>query len=286
MAYAQLTQLMALPEYNGDWVPDWTDDNTKFIIRRCGNTIVFDFYTKTYYSISFKTPEIRDRFMKNNLDLLKEYFDDKAIKDIKERIDNKLKNLVKQNEVMEEREDLVITSSCSAGKIVEVPKKGYLFIDLKTAKEYFKQGGLHKEIALKSGYTEAELNPIRNEWGGKFVGENIQGFYIGNDGEVYMEDSIANYSEKGTFKTEKQAKSALAYAQLTQLMALPEYNGDWVPDWSDHCDVKYIIRRFRNGIDTDYYKVTHHPISFKSREIRDKFLENNLDLLKEYFELD
>ena len=157
-------------------------------------------------------------------------------------------------------------------------------ITLETAKRWYEQGGEFKEMAL-SAFTEAELNPIRNEWGGKFVGENIQGFYIGNDGEVYMEDSIANYSEKGTFKTEKQAKSALAYAQLTQLMALPEYNGDWVPDWSDD-ELKYIIRRYGSGIDTDYYSNTHHHISFKSEKIRDKFLENNLDLLKEYFELD
>jgi len=69
-------------------------------------------------------------------------------------------------------------------------------------------------------------------------------------------------------------------------MALPEYNGDWVPDWNDDCEEKYIIRRVRNGIDTDYYSNTHHHISFKSAEIRNKFLENNLDLLKEYFELD
>ena len=157
-------------------------------------------------------------------------------------------------------------------------------VSLETAKRWYEQGGEFKEMAL-SAFTEDELNPIRNEWGGKFVGENIQGFYIGNDGEVYMEDSIANYSEKGTYKTEKQAKSALAYAQLTQLMALPEYNGDWVPDWDSSSD-KFIIIRVRNGIDTDYYSLSHHHISFKSAEIRDRFLENNLDLLKEYFELD
>ena len=75
MAYAQLTQLMALPEYNGDWVPDWSDDNPKFIIRRCENKIDFDFYTKTYHSISFKSKVIRDNFLKNNYDLLKEYFE-------------------------------------------------------------------------------------------------------------------------------------------------------------------------------------------------------------------
>ena len=35
-------------------------------------------------------------------------------------------------------------------------------------------------------------------------------------------------------------------------------------------------------IGVNYY----NKITFKSEEIRDKFLENNLDLLKEYFELD
>ena len=158
-------------------------------------------------------------------------------------------------------------------------------ITLETAKRWYEQGGEFKEMAL-SAFTESELNPIRNKWEERFIGENIQGFYIGNDAEIYLEDSIANYSEKGTFKTEKQAKSALAYAQLTQLMALPEYNGDWVPDWSSNDEYKYVIRRYGHGLDTDYYSNTHHPISFKSEEIRDKFLENNLDLLKEYFELD
>ena len=107
-------------------------------------------------------------------------------------------------------------------------------ITLETAKRWYEQGGEFKEMAL-SAFTEFELIPVRNEWEERFIGENIQGFYISGDAEIYLEDSIANYSEKGTFRTEKQAKSALAYAQLTQLMALPEYNGDWVPDWSDDC---------------------------------------------------
>ena len=68
-------------------------------------------------------------------------------------------------------------------------------------------------------------------------------------------------------------------------MALPEYNGDWVPDWSDD-ELKYIIGRYSGNIEIEYYSKTYYPISFKTEEIRDKFLENNLDLLKEYFELD
>ena len=137
-----------------------------------------------------------------------------------------------------------------------------------------------------SAFTEAELNPIRNEWESKILGKDIDGFYISSLSYITDSKCRCYQTDKATFKTKKQAKSALAYAQLTQLMALPEYNGDWVPDWSDDCEAKYIIRRVRNGIDTDYYSITHHHIFFKSSEIRNRFLENNFDLLKEYFELD
>ena len=157
-------------------------------------------------------------------------------------------------------------------------------VSLETAKRWYEQGGEFKEMAL-SAFTEDELNPVRNEWESKFMENNIKGCYIGRDSIISHLDYIASKSKKGTFKTEKQAKSALAYAQLTQLMALPEYNSDWVPDWSDD-EFKYIIGRYSCNIKINRYSKIYYPISFKSAEIRDKFLENNLDLLKEYFELD
>ena len=156
-------------------------------------------------------------------------------------------------------------------------------VSLETAKRWYEQGGEFKEMAL-SAFKEAELNPIRNEWESKFVGKEIKGYYSTNSKILEAKGNCSNKC-KDIFRTKKQAKSALAYAQLTQLMALPEYNCDWVPDWNDY-EFKYIIRRYRNGLDTDDSSKTHHHISFKSAEIRDKFLENNYDLLKEYFELD
>lgn len=157
-------------------------------------------------------------------------------------------------------------------------------VSLETAKRWYEQGGEFKEMAL-SAFTEAELNPIRNEWESKFIGKGINGVYIASDSCIYKMDCICNYSEKGTFKTEKQAKSALAYAQLTQLMALPEYNGDWVPDWNNNYN-KFIILRHEDDI-IKYSSVNYYnQITFKSSEIRDRFLKNNYDLLKEYFELD
>ena len=164
--------------------------------------------------------------------------------------------------------------------------KGYLYIDLKTAQDYWEKGGLHKEIALKSGYTEAELNPVRNEWNSKILEKDIDGFYISSLSYVIQFKNNCSKKDSATFKTEKQAKSALAYAQLTQLMALPEYNGDWVPDWNDDKQIKYIIIRFKNKIIKDQSINSYFHIAFKSAAALNKFFENNYGLLKEYFELD
>ena len=68
-------------------------------------------------------------------------------------------------------------------------------------------------------------------------------------------------------------------------MALPEYNGDWVPDWVNDSKI-YTISRIIIEIAKEWTNTCYNPIAFKSEEIRDKFLDNNLDLLKEYFELD
>ena len=163
-------------------------------------------------------------------------------------------------------------------------------ITLETAKRWKDLGGEFEKIALE---TFPELN-VRNEWESKFVGGKIKGYFIDHDESSinffdseesqFIDDDGISSDCKNIFKTEKQAKSALAYAQLTQLMALPEYNGDWVPDWTND-EFKYTIGKYSGNIELEYFSKTYYPISFKSAEIRDKFLEKNLDLLKEYFEL-
>ena len=91
-------------------------------------------------------------------------------------------------------------------------------ITLETAKRWYEQGGEFKEMAL-SAFTEAELNPVRNEWDSKFLEKDIDGFYISSLSYVIQFKNNCSKIDSATFKTEKQAKSALAYAQLTQLMA-------------------------------------------------------------------
>lgn len=120
-------------------------------------------------------------------------------------------------------------------------------------------------------------------WEDAFWAKPISGFDI----KLYNSDiRSATSREKALFKTKKQAASALAYAQLTQLMALPCYNGDWVPNWENKEQIKYCIVRWENVIVTntiDSYLFGF--LTFKSQEIRDIFLENHLNLIKQFYEL-
>ena len=141
----------------------------------------------------------------------------------------------------------------------------------------------------KSTFTNIVFKPIAckypKSWREAFIGSRICGYWIGNQSEIREANRKAIYSDKNVFKTEKQAKSALAYAQITQLMALPCYNGDWVPDWNEAI-TKYCIERTNKNLKKSEHCHLFIPICFKSSEVRDAFLQNNEKLLKQYFEMD
>ena len=67
VALAQLSQLMKV--YNGGWVPDWTDDNKKYVIYFYKNKIGLG-CCNTQRFLSFKTEEIGEEFLKNFEDLI------------------------------------------------------------------------------------------------------------------------------------------------------------------------------------------------------------------------
>ena len=141
----------------------------------------------------------------------------------------------------------------------------------------------------KSTFTNIVFKPIAckypKSWREAFIGSRICGYWIGNQSEIREANRKAIYSDKNVFKTEKQAKSALAYAQITQLMVLPCYNGDWVPDWNEAI-TKYCIERTNKNLKKSEHCHLFIPICFKSSEVRDAFLQNNEKLLKQYFEMD
>ena len=161
-------------------------------------------------------------------------------------------------------------------------------VSLETAKRWYQQGGEFKEIAL-SAFTESELNPIRNEWESKISGKPIYGYLIDSDDSMvceFEENFRASFDSKCCFKTEKQAKSALAYAQLTQLMTLEEYNGNWIADWTNRNESKYCIVPVEDELNLEVSLEFKQNICFRNKSIAELFLSNNYDLLRQYFELD
>jgi hypothetical protein len=68
IALAQLCQLR--DRYNGGWKPDWADDMTKSCINIISGRITKNPWDATQHVLAFKTPELRDEFMKNFADLI------------------------------------------------------------------------------------------------------------------------------------------------------------------------------------------------------------------------
>ena len=130
-------------------------------------------------------------------------------------------------------------------------------------------------------FPELKVKPLPKSWEEL---EEINGFWINQNSlipKAFKEDPLKHNSN--IFHTEKQAKSALAMAQLSQLMAV--YNGDWVADWKDASQKKYTIDRCENNIEKNYHTVYYKFLSFKSAEIRNEFLKNFESLIREYLEL-
>ena len=68
-ALCQLIQLRNC--YNGDWVPDWTDEKSKFVIHLYGGKFTkFDWCHTASSPLYFKTEELRDEFRHNFLPLI------------------------------------------------------------------------------------------------------------------------------------------------------------------------------------------------------------------------
>ena len=120
-------------------------------------------------------------------------------------------------------------------------------------------------------------------WEEAFVGNNVFGYWVGSSGEIRVADRIALRGDKNTFKYEEQAESALAYAQLTQLMALPCFNGDWKPKWNN-VELKYFIYSDGEKLVIGNCYSYHKFLAFKSEEKAKIFLELYKDLIDVFFQ--
>ena len=118
----------------------------------------------------------------------------------------------------------------------------------------------------------------------------INGFYIGmHTSEILYLPTRPNIPfNYNVFATEKQAKSALAMAQISQIMANDERFGGVITDeeWYNGEYMKFVIRRAGDKWVRDLFTHHYHFLAFHTAEQRDLFIQENEDLVKDYLMLD
>lgn len=113
--------------------------------------------------------------------------------------------------------------------------------------------------------------------------KRVHGYVIGENCIFRDFEYCNNYVSHKIFKTQKQAESATAFAQLSQLVA--EMNGDWQPNWNDHNECKYVIDREFDTIYKGTTTVIFHPLAFKTAEARDFSFQHHEKYWKTYYQL-
>lgn len=120
-----------------------------------------------------------------------------------------------------------------------------------------------KDLALQT-YPELGKKQLPKTWEEL---EYIRGYFVANDSIIGgCIKSTTTKESKNIFATKEQAEASIALAMLSQLREV--YRDGWKPDWEDGNQEKYCI-------------VFSEFLSFQSPEIRDLFLENFRELIKE-----
>lgn len=132
-----------------------------------------------------------------------------------------------------------------------------------------------------------KFKSITRKWrddGTQFISE---GYYINIDSQIIKVKILNNCEDNhNVFATEKQAKSALAIAQISQIIVNDKRFGGPITDeeWGNS-EKKYCIGRRKNNILINISKTYYEFLAFHTREQRDLFLKENEDLVKDYLML-
>lgn len=96
--------------------------------------------------------------------------------------------------------------------------------------------------------------------------------------KIYEPKSEYDKEEYGGYPTQELADASEALRRL--LFLRDYYNEGWQPDWSNSIKLKYIIKVSGEEIVIDNTYNIKRTMSFKSKEIRDKFFEEQKELLE------
>lgn len=166
-------------------------------------------------------------------------------------------------------------------------EKRNIQIDLTTAREWYKQGGDLRKIALQA-FTESEINGLPKSWK-EYCEINS---YLDADKAVFLlADGNINplsstfYARRDFPGAVPSKERALQFLTINKLLQIRDYyNQEWKPNWDDETK-KYIIWRVRNELYTDVSTHTNALFAFRSKEVRDEFVQNfeeDLKTIKEF----
>ena len=140
-------------------------------------------------------------------------------------------------------------------------------ISIEKARDWYNRGGEYKELAL-SAFTENEIttSALPNTW------EEFCEMYPTKINEWHINDDSNIKSLK------KVGEQHLAQIKLHQLRDC--YRQDWLPDWSDDNQNKWVIFYTYNKYIIESFAFSSRFLSFQSKEIAEKFLNNFQELIK------
>jgi len=120
--------------------------------------------------------------------------------------------------------------------------------------------------------------------------KQVKGWLINFESNIIFHTSTPyNHREHKFFASKKQAKSALAMAMISQIMANDvEHFGGVITDkeWENSDEWKFVIYRMHNNISVKAVRANYQFLAFHTAAQRDLFLEKYRDLVKDYLCLD
>lgn len=159
-----------------------------------------------------------------------------------------------------------------------------LKLTIEQAQKLYKEQPEMRELLLTAFTKEELIGDILKDWEDL---SDTSGYYISANSNITQIDrmSIRSNYNRNIFATEKQAKSALAMAQLSQFMK--DLGDECDIDWEDDANVKYAITRQKNTIISEtYYYSYYNFLTFKTVKIRNAFMKKHERLIKDYFMID
>lgn len=121
----------------------------------------------------------------------------------------------------------------------------------------------------------------------------ISGYFLFGGTTHLVDGAYYNSNNHNIFATEKQAKSALAMARISQIMANDERFGGPVTDeeWKNPKNKHIIVKSYdplsnKCGAYKHRSNDSYSFLAFHTPEQRDLFLEENRDLVEDYLMID